>query len=99
MHDAEPCSGPGLEQRLVRRSEVAGEALPGDFLVVDLDSGRYFSLGEVGGFVWHRLDGRRTLSEIADEVVGCYEVSPERARRDLLCLGRQLVASGLAGPG
>jgi hypothetical protein len=87
-----------LDQRLVRASGTAGEELPGDHLVVDLESGRYFSLGEVGGFVWSRLDGSRTLEQIVSEVVECFEVGAERARKDLLDLGLQLVEHRLAEP-
>jgi len=72
-----------LQSVLARRSTTVGEALPDDFAVLDLDTGAYFSLGYVGGFIWDRLDGIATLGEIASAVALAFNVDEERAVEDL----------------
>jgi hypothetical protein len=87
-----------LDTRLARLPEAIDEPAGADRLVLDLDSGRYFALGEVGGLVWSRLDGRRTLGEIADEVAATWDVTLAEARRDVVAFARELAGAGLARP-
>jgi hypothetical protein len=88
-----------LETRLSILASAVDEPAGDDRLVLDLESGRYFALGETGSLVWSRLDGRRTLGEIAGEVATLYAIPPERARRDVLAFAASLVAADLARPG
>ena len=48
----------------------------------DLDS--IFNLNRVAAFVWEKLDGRRTGSELVDAVIERFEVDRERAEADTL---------------
>ncbi len=82
--------------RVVRNENAVGEGLAGDFLVLDLGGGEYFGIGEVGGFIWSRLDGSKTLDEIAAEISCEFEVTVSRARDDLSRFVRDLVQRNLA---
>jgi hypothetical protein len=79
-----------------RAEATAGESLIDDYLIVDLGSGRYFGVGEVGRFIWARLDGRRDLAAVAAEVAAHYRIPLPQAVGDLLELAQQLVEAGLA---
>ncbi len=69
----------------VRRAEASeGEPAGEDYFVLDLETGKYYSLGEVGGFIWQRLDGSSSLARIAEEVSGAFEVGASEARSDVL---------------
>jgi hypothetical protein len=85
-----------MNARFVRNENAVGEGLAGDFLVLDLDSGEYFGIGEIGGFIWLRLDGSKTLNEIAVEVSREFEVSIDQAREDLSRFVRELIQRNLA---
>lgn len=54
------------------------------------------TLNEVGTFVWERLDGRRTLLDLAGEVAAAFEVDAERASSDLVAFAAQLVDAACA---
>ncbi len=84
-----------LSDRVVRSEKSAWEAAPADCYVLDLGSGRYWSVGEVGGFIWERLDGRE-LASVAAAVGREFEVEPERAAADLLEFVERLAELGLA---
>lgn len=73
-----------MSDRVARAGSAAGEGAPGDYYVLDLGSGRYFALGEVGGFIWQRLDGSLDLRAVAAEVCREFEVSSEEAESDLI---------------
>ena len=66
-----------------RETTAVGESLAEDFAVLDLGTGDYFSLGEVGGFIWDRLDGETTLAEIASAMARAFDVGEDQAAADL----------------
>ena len=82
--------------RVVRSDNAVGESLEDDFLVLDLGGGEYFGIGEVGGFIWSRLDGSRTLTELASEISQEFEVSVNRAQDDLSRFVHDLMQRNLA---
>ncbi len=84
-----------LADRLVRDQGTAAESSPGDHLVLDLESGRYYGLGDVGGFIWRALDGERRLSDVAATVAERYGVERRRAAADVLEFAAELLAAGL----
>jgi len=53
-----------------------------------------YRLNEVAGFVWDRLDGERTIGDLAREVTEVYEVDAEAARRDVETLLAKLTQMG-----
>lgn len=53
-----------------------------------------FSLSEVGGFIWHRLDGEHDLAALAEAIVARFEVEPEEAEADLRAFLTELEAIG-----
>lgn len=57
------------------------------------------SLDELGAFIWNLIDGERDLGEILDEVVADYDVTEDRAAKDLLAFAEVLQKAGLVtGP-
>jgi hypothetical protein len=84
-----------LDARVVRGEDTVGEPIPADYLVLDLRSGCYIGLGEVGGFIWELLDGERDLAAVAAAVASHYEVEAERAATDVLELVTELAERGV----
>lgn len=91
---------PGFElsDRVARSDAAEAENTDGETFVLDPASGRYFTLGDVGGFIWWRLDGRSDLGSIAEAVSDRYEVSTEEAGNDLLEFVAMLGELGLLEP-
>ena len=82
--------------RVIRSEKAVGENLEDDFLVLDLGGGEYFGIGEVGGFIWARLDGSKTLTELAAEISREFEVTVSQARDDLSRFVHDLIQRNLA---
>lgn len=70
--------------------EIDGEAV-----LLELDSGRYYGLDEVGTRMWHALARHRRVEAAAEELLDEYEVAAERLRSDLLAFVEQLADQGL----
>jgi len=82
------------DENLVTRC-VAGETIivPIKNKVGDLDS--IYTLNEVGTMIWGLIDGKKSLSQIAEEICMTYDVTPEEAREDAVDFITTLKKAGL----
>lgn len=51
-----------------------------------------YVLNETGAAVWNRIDGKRSVAEIADEFIAVYDVTPEQLSCDLETLFGDLLS-------
>lgn len=84
------------ETILSRTANVAYEVVAGETMLVDLNTGIYFSLNEVGTLFWERLDGQQTIAEHAAALAARYDVAVQRVTQDLVRLADKLVTEKLA---
>ena len=67
------------------RDQVLDTQLEDECVLLDLESGLYFSLNSVGSRIWSQLKERpRTLEELLADITQQYDVSREVAERDIL---------------
>lgn len=66
-----------------------------EYVILDVTSGRYFSLEEVGALIWKRLEDECTTDELVEAVVSGYDVDRDRAGADIAELIAELVEAGL----
>ena len=69
--------------------------LGGEVAILNLKSGVFYDLDNVGARIWSLIQRPRTVTEIRDVLLEEYDVEPERCERDLLVLLDQLTAEGL----
>ena len=82
---------------LIRSKNVAWKVLDGESVVLNLDSGVYFTLNMTGTAVWERIDGATSLEEIGGGLCEQFDVTLEQAKRDLIELTQTLLDDGLVG--
>jgi hypothetical protein len=75
--------------------DVAAKVLDGEAVMINLSNGFYYSMGNVGAFVWERIEAGYRLDDIANALTQRYDVSAERARADLEQLVAQLLRENL----
>lgn len=64
-------------------------------VLLDPESGQYYTLDEVGARIWELADGTRSASEIAETLEQEFDAPPETIRADLLDLLQELSSSDL----
>ena len=69
--------------------------LDDDLVILDIPSGRYFELNDVGAIVWEHLDGSNTVDDLVDRVLDEYAVERDTASTDVQDLLGQLIEAGL----
>ena len=74
---------------------VQGTTLDGETVLLNLSSGRYYTLNRVGTAIWERCTGHQSLQDIHVALCGRFEASSERIADDLLALVTHLGHEGL----
>jgi len=85
-----------LERTILRPSpNVQGTSMEGETVLLDLSTGRYYTLNRLGSVIWEHCTGHSTISDIHAVLCDRFEVASERALDDLVALVNQLVQEGL----
>ncbi|MBD6615045.1 lasso peptide biosynthesis PqqD family chaperone [Komarekiella sp. 'clone 1'] len=71
-------------------SELQGEAV-----ILDINSGVYYGLNQVGVSIWNLIQAPKTVKEIRDALLAEYEVDSQACETDILVLLEDLATKGL----
>lgn len=80
---------------------IVAREIEGELVIVPLVSGvgdmedELFTLNETGKAFWRRLDGKKNLSSIVNELSEEYEGTREDIERDVLGLSNELLKRGM----
>lgn len=80
---------------LQRNPDVQGTTMDGETVLLDLSSGRYYTLNRLGSVIWEHCTGQNTMGDIHAAICDRFDVVPERALDDLVNLANELVHEGL----
>lgn len=76
-------------------AEVSGKVLDGEAIIINVSTGKYYSMDGVGALAWSLLEGGPTVSEIAQSISASHAVSAATALDDVSQLIGRLVEEGL----
>jgi hypothetical protein len=83
----------GADPRYPKRLLAVRGRLVGGRIVVARDP-EAFALSELGGVIWGRSDGRRTVDEVVEAIVAEYAGDPNVVRDDVVAFVEEMVADG-----
>ncbi len=75
--------------------DVQGTTMDGETVLLDLSSGRYYTLNRLGSVIWEHCAGQSTMADIHAAICDRFDVAPERALNDLVALVNELIQEGL----
>jgi hypothetical protein len=84
-----------LDTRLHVPPQVISRLVGDETVLLDLASGIYFGLDNVGQSIWECVSDGKSIAEIVDEIVTEYDVDEARARKDVIDFTNTLVDRGL----
>jgi hypothetical protein len=85
-----------LDKVYVPSEDVVARDIEGELIIVPLTAGigdtedALFTLNEAGRAIWDRLDGTRTLHQVALELAGEYDAPPAQIEADVAGLVEEL---------
>jgi hypothetical protein len=88
-----------LDSSLKVSDDVVFRELDGEGVILNLASGLYFGLDEIGTRIWRLIEQRGQLRSVLAGLCDEYEAAPAAIERDLLSLASELSAKGLLVPG
>jgi len=77
--------------------EIVAREIEGELIIVPLTAGvgsledELYTLNETGRAMWDRLDGKKSLGEVAAELASEFEGPPEKIEKDVLGLAEELL--------
>ena len=80
---------------LTRREGLMTADMNGSAVMMDIMTGKYYNLGEVGGRIWELLEEPMTVSALVKKLTAEYDVTAERCRADIAPFLEKLLAQGL----
>jgi hypothetical protein len=89
---------PALARRLAIGEDVIARELDGETVLLNLETGIYFGLDEVGTRIWQLLGAGGPVQAILDTLASEYDAEREALERDLTHFLAQLEARGLVVP-
>lgn len=84
-----------LDTRVSISDRVVCRDLGGEAIVMDLDSGTYYGLDEIGFRMWTLLGSHRDLRSVSRVLLAEYEVQDEQLNQDLLAFVDHLASRKL----
>lgn len=93
MKDNQP--GVTLESSVSPCNDVLFKEVGGEAVVLNLETGKYYGLDEVGARMWTLLLEKNQVQAVYHTLAEEFEVSQEQLKQDLLSLVNQLAANGL----
>lgn len=82
---------------IVKRGEdTPWNIVDDEVVLLNLDSGHYYSLNESGRRVWELLDGENTIPDIINAICEEFDVEEQEATKDINTLIDELLKEKLA---
>jgi hypothetical protein len=78
-----------------RTEQVEWRKFENESLLLNVSTGTYFRINEVGSLIWENLDGKRTDADLVQIVIKRFDVTETDARRDFVTFINQLLKDNL----
>ncbi len=88
-------SRPTLTSVVTVDPDVTSRDLGGEVVILNLETGVYFGLDQVGARIWRLIEDHGALAAVFAALRAEYDAAPAVLERDLLELVDQLCAKGL----
>lgn len=81
----------------VPSEDIVAREIEGELIIVPLAAGigdvedELFTMNETGKAIWSKLDGRRSLKKLIQELTGEFEAPPGKIQKDVVGLLKELL--------
>lgn len=83
------------ESLISAHPEQLSSELDGETILLQMNSGLYYGLNEMGAAIWGMIQSPKTFQEIQSDLLESYEVSAEVCKQEVEKLLSELHAAGL----
>lgn len=87
-----------LDIKYAKPDTILFTEVDGGIALMDVESGHYFHFKEIGGRIWHALDGQTSVTQICSALCEEYEVDAERCQTETVSFLKDLLDHKLISP-
>lgn len=80
---------------LKRKSGIMTADMNGATVMLDIETGKYFNLGDIGGDIWELLENEISMEALVENLMQRYQVSEEQCLKDVESFLKMLMQRGL----
>jgi len=84
-----------IKSTIRRNNEILASDMDGEIVMMQIETGKYYNLGRIGGIIWNMLAEPIEVEEVIEKLVDQYSVSKEQCELDTLPFLQQMQQQGL----
>ena len=69
--------------------------LSGEAVILNLNSGMYYGIDEIGAVIWDAMEEPRTLEYLRETILSGYQVDKDTCQRDVMVFLADMQSAGL----
>ncbi|WP_338470947.1 lasso peptide biosynthesis PqqD family chaperone [Niallia sp. XMNu-256] len=69
--------------------------MDGEKVMLSIENGKYYNLGEIGGAIWDLMKEPISTQELVSQLLSRYEVEPKECEEQVLSFLNELMDAGL----
>lgn len=88
---------PEIGSSYIPSEDVVARQVQGEFIIIPITSGvcdledGIFTLNETGKAIWDKLDGQKTLKDVAKELISDFDTTEDEIEKDILGFAEELI--------
>ncbi|MEW9699891.1 lasso peptide biosynthesis PqqD family chaperone [Paenibacillus sp. SI8] len=84
-----------LDDVIVQESGYIVSDMDGETVMLGINNGKYYNLGQIGGSIWSGISAPITVQDLVANLMAEYEVGQERCEEQVVTFLEQLIDEGL----
>ena len=84
-----------LQTTFVRSERILYSAVDGEVTMMSVESGKYYSLKDVGARIWALLERPMSSEQVCNQLMAEYRVDRDRCEGDVMLVMRQMASEGI----
>ena len=84
-----------LQTALARSEGILYSEVDGDVTMMSVETGKYYSLSDVGARIWALLERPMSPEQICNQLMVEYRVDRERCEGEVISVMRQMASEGI----
>ena len=84
-----------MKEKYIQNKKIIQSKIGEEVVMMDMDSGFYFSLNSVASTIWSKLENQITLAALVEELINLYVVERTVCERDTQELLEELLEKNI----
>lgn len=84
-----------MQKVLVRKADIFAADMDGSTVMMNMETGMYYNLGEVGSRIWELLEQPIRVADLIEALTGEFDVSFDRCAKDTIPFLQRLLENKL----